>query len=326
MTRQDEGPPSRFETWPDLAQWLLSVDHSGWVFRGHADAAWRLDSRLQRSLSGVAEGAWKDREDLAVGQFKSLARRELADPPPDSDVIGWLSLMQHYGAPTRLLDWTESPFVALWFAYADPALADEGALWLLWAAACRQAFGSAVPFGRDHLGVVRSQTYQEGELIEESFPGEGYDHRAAENSLVRHAIRESLRWPLPISPLDPDPRMFAQQSLFTVDGSLLGIPEDLAHQVPAFEFASTGADADSGDTLKGFNVRSVPLLHKVDLPGSWRREVLQSLRTMGISAATVFPGLDGVGQDVALSLNADLRLSFRDVLDGRMDPRRESHS
>lgn len=43
----------------------------------------------------------------------------------------WLFLMQHYGVPTRLLDWTENPFVALYFALQDPSDDEDAVVWAL---------------------------------------------------------------------------------------------------------------------------------------------------------------------------------------------------
>jgi hypothetical protein len=40
----------------------------------------------------------------------------LADTPDQDDWLEWIALMQHYGAPTRFLDWTYSLYVAVFFA------------------------------------------------------------------------------------------------------------------------------------------------------------------------------------------------------------------
>ena len=55
-------------------------------------------------------------------KFRARAHLRHHTCPDYFDYFGWLSLMRHYGLPTRLLDWSESPLVAAYFAMvsADP--------------------------------------------------------------------------------------------------------------------------------------------------------------------------------------------------------------
>lgn len=110
-----------------LAQLKLLPKTKGPVwFRGHADADWKLHSgfnRLQDKLKDKAPS-----ESTLIKRFKQSAAMLLDHRPKDS--FDWLFLMQHYGIPTRLLDWSESPLVALYFAVSELENKD-GALWAL---------------------------------------------------------------------------------------------------------------------------------------------------------------------------------------------------
>lgn len=72
-------------------------------------------------------------EELLSG-FRKLALLHLQDLPSNDDLTGWLALMQHYGGPTRLLDWTECPFVGMYFAlWEEPKAGNYPAVWqLIW--------------------------------------------------------------------------------------------------------------------------------------------------------------------------------------------------
>ncbi len=91
-----------------------------YVFRGHAKADWELRPTLERIVGDGDFGKPAGRsEERSLGQFRSkfpVCRQN--EPEPRTD-LSWLALMQHCGVPTRLLDFSESPYVALYFALED---------------------------------------------------------------------------------------------------------------------------------------------------------------------------------------------------------------
>jgi hypothetical protein len=80
-----------------------------WLFRGQADSSWDLKPSVYRDYS-------PQQERYFTNEFRVRARSRYNACPANNDYSGWLALMQHYGLPTRLLDWTYSPLVAAFFA------------------------------------------------------------------------------------------------------------------------------------------------------------------------------------------------------------------
>ncbi len=90
---------------------------NNYIYRGHADSSWKLESTLERTLgkNWSKELAGKF-EDHYLNLFKSKYHIYNDNEHEPKSKLAWLSVMQHYGAPTRLIDFTESPYVALYFA------------------------------------------------------------------------------------------------------------------------------------------------------------------------------------------------------------------
>jgi hypothetical protein len=96
----------------------LPLAEARWIFRGQSDADWPLAPLIERiQLTNGYDIREAERGMLLA--FKRRAHQYLQHPPEDKDTLEWLALMQHYGAPTRLLDWTRSPHVATFFALAE---------------------------------------------------------------------------------------------------------------------------------------------------------------------------------------------------------------
>ena len=90
---------------------------NNYIYRGHSDSSWMLTSTLERELDGnVNPSSFKKVEDFYLNLFESKYHiyNDVEHEPKSK--LAWLSVMQHYGAPTRLIDFTESPYIALYFA------------------------------------------------------------------------------------------------------------------------------------------------------------------------------------------------------------------
>ena len=122
------------------------TDRPWW--RGHArQCKWKLTPKVYRV----------DKEDptyepVVARQFMEEAPVRYPDCPAKGDIVDWLQLMQHYGLATRLLDWTCSPLIALFFAVSEKKEDScPGTLWALnpYKLNCLQAPGQISLFHDD---------------------------------------------------------------------------------------------------------------------------------------------------------------------------------
>ncbi|NJL32203.1 MAG: FRG domain-containing protein [Phycisphaerales bacterium] len=105
------------------------------IFRGQSDSRYELKTTLDRMLENLPAGSNSDRdsyENQLRVEFMSQSRG-LEDYPDQNELPAILALARHHGLPSPLLDWTESPYVAAYFAF-DPDVAHDTkaiSIWIL---------------------------------------------------------------------------------------------------------------------------------------------------------------------------------------------------
>ena len=162
-----------------------------WWYRGQADASWSLKPSIARR--GNAETT-----DLEVALTKKFRQNAVALlPRPPATEHEWLFLMQHHRLPTRLLDWSESPLVALYFAVEDVKSSAECVVWCL------------NPVSLNKLGHLETPL---GDIP--SFSSEDI----LENYLPSKVAAERMSKLNPLACIGPrnSARMYAQQGVFTI--------------------------------------------------------------------------------------------------------------
>jgi hypothetical protein len=270
----------RAESWEDAR--TLSQLLARWAFRGQADVSWGLSNCLERAAfrSNVSLSLLKNRENWMLTQFQRRAHHYFNDLPTNSCVVEWLAMIQHYGGPTRLVDFTYSFYVAAFFAL-EFATTDVA----VWAINLFQLEGDL----REKIGVQWSS----GDTLY------SYYQRLRE---VAEEFITGNREGMHVMPVEPDrlnERLSIQQGLFLLPTSLANTFEcNLAATygvgVEAFKNPEDVAISDLWDGKGVYDYAAI----KIVLPLSARIKILDDLWSMNINSATLFPGLDGFARSL----------------------------
>ena len=205
-------PETTIETWTHLQDAIDSLS-SRCIFRGQGSSDWPLIPSFNRLIPQVTEGHALWLEKRMILRFRSEAHLHLPASvmPPNffkfdqlDTYVEWLMLMQHYGAPTRLLDWTGSPYVALYFA-VDEQWESEAAIWYFDPAPASTA-------------LYQHYKKEPDELLDYAdYPPE--DIRLEKGLPLLYTAEKKMR----------TPREVAQQGYFTFTNRILANHQDVVH-------------------------------------------------------------------------------------------------
>ncbi len=224
--------------------------HIVW-FRGHHVDSWKLEPSIMRPPNNVSD------EINLMKRFKQQGYPFL-DRIPQRE-WEWMFIMQHFGVQTRLLDWSESPLVSLYFAVSPGQKPKDArqpaALWCLY------------PLKLNKLANVNLQGKSE-------IPCFGDDDDLLDGYLPSRVVGVHAAAPLPLAIIAPRQfkRLDAQRGVFTISHRNVTAIEDLGNQEH---------------------------LVKINVPAAAKKTILGELESLGINELSLFPELATVGKLVA---------------------------
>jgi hypothetical protein len=245
----------RAEGWTHLQELLyedswqetLGRFRSDRVFRGEGDAA----NELTTSLARIG-GDYADLERHLLRNFRKYAYRDTRN----ETFWDWLAVAKHHGLPTRVLDWTHSPYVALHFATASPTTYDrDGVVWSV----------DYVQAARHLPEALRELLHDEGS---NSFSTEMIERAAAGLSELE-ALAEGEDFVVFLEPPSLDDRIVNQYALFSLMSSATGRLDEWLEERPG-------------------------LARRIVVPAELKWEVRDKLDQANVTERVLFPGLDGI--------------------------------
>lgn len=276
---------TRFSRWSELKSQFS--ERPLWAYRGQTNSDWPLETTLYREADRNGSLKWaslRSREDWLLYQFRRFAHHYRTDLPSEEDTLDWLALIQHYGGPTRLLDFSYSLYVAAFFA-VETAVGDA-AIWAI------------------NLPTLDIATF---ECLDFWPEGAIHETRRANNDKFHELLKNpnNIRTVIHVEPDRMHERLYLQQGLFLAPTD----PNEpfLKNMAEAFKVSHRSlinrreqkwTRTLDNRTAAEYGESGYIAMVKIIIPREDHHEILEDLKSMNISAATLFPGLEGFSRSL----------------------------
>jgi FRG domain len=229
-------------------------------YRGERDYTWALKPKVFRKRYGERD---------LTNRFRVLSKSRHWQLPDYDNYGQFLSLMQHYGLPTRLLDWSTSPLVALYFAvqkciYDPKYQPTDASVWIL------------DPYRLNEIEIKETATpsiegWSVRKFLRPAFNDYGPSKAGFRGDPTEYLSEKETDSVCAVMAAETDSRIFVQQGSFTIHVS----PMPLQQHRKAKKF-----------------------LDRIIVPSSAARSIAEDIFVCGLRKSTLFPDLANLAEDL----------------------------
>ncbi|OCA77558.1 hypothetical protein BBI01_03670 [Chryseobacterium artocarpi] len=260
------------------------------VFRGQGDKNWTIVSSLERLVNRIHPNSidpfltpYQEQEMIKEFQWKSKLFN--ISNLNQEDYIEWLSIMQHYGASTRLVDFTDSFFIAAHMAIYESG--SDSSIWCI---------------NKNLLTLDIFDHYRKNKNDVQSLGNDRLNEYSLE--IANQSIQESFvtkeKRLLLIRPKSINERLYRQQGLFLMSTNIqVSFMENLQSLISN----STSKNIDFNELINTSNIgtqKTIALL-KINIPRNLYRNIIANLKEMNIHSELLFPGIEGLAKSLNYS-------------------------
>lgn len=257
---------------------------SSWIFRGHGFKKWQLESNIERAVNkfDCPRNLISIREKMLIHDFQQRVHHFIKSPPDRENLIEWLSLIQHHGGPTRLLDFTESFYIASYFAIETAQ--DDACVWAINELYLTLVIDKLIPeiFDSSQNLIER----QENAL------------RYAETFLRDKEKRQDIV--LSVKPMRLNERMAIQKGIFLFPCNIEITFEENICKTFGLQMTNLNSKNAISMSVNDFvqDIENIHAVAKINYSKSWHKDVYADLYSMNIDSASLFPGIDGFAKSL----------------------------
>lgn len=257
------------------------------LYRGQGNKDWLISSSIERLVSRlfpnfIDKDLLPSQESEMIKEFQWKSKLFNINGLKKEDYIEWLAIMQHYGACTRLIDFTDSFFVAAHMAIYESST--DASIWCI---------------NKNSLIINTFEHYKKNVQAVDTIGNDILNDYSLDvaNDMIKNSFDIDEKGILLIRPKNINERLYRQQGIFLMSQNIkVPFMENLESLINNIN--PQNIDFDKFTQLSKKSGQRLIGLLKINVPRHIHTNIIRNLREMNINSELLFPGIEGLAKSL----------------------------